>query len=310
MRGPMRALRDVSMTVPRGGMVGIVGESGCGKSTLMNAILGLMPANGRIAGGRILFDGRDLVGLDAATMRRLRGDRLSVVFQDPMTALNPVHTIGAQMVDIQYRLTGSRAAKRARAAAMLAKVRMPDPRHHLDQYAHEFSGGMRQRICIAMALMAEPDLLICDEPTTALDATLEVQMLDLLRDLQREIGCAVIFISHHLGLIAELCAQVVVMYAGQVVERGSVRDIFHRPAHPYTRRLLDCDPARIRERAEVLPTIPGDVPDLVELPPGCIFSPRCPVAEGRCHTTVPPDVAVADGHHARCLLARPGEGAA
>jgi oligopeptide/dipeptide ABC transporter ATP-binding protein len=280
--GPLHALRGVGLTVPRGRIVGLVGESGCGKSTLINAVLGLLAANGRVTGGKVLFDGRDLLTLGESELQRLRGDRISVVFQDPMTALNPVLSIGAQMTAVQYRARRSAAEKRRRAAAMLAKVGIPDAARRLSQYPHEFSGGMRQRICIAMALMAEPDLLIADEPTTALDATLEVQVIGLIRALQRDFHCSILFISHHLGVIAELCDEVVVMYAGEVVEQGEVHDIFRRPAHPYTRKLLECDPARIHQPVRHLPVIPGDIPSLLALPSGCVFRDRCDRAIARC----------------------------
>jgi peptide/nickel transport system ATP-binding protein len=298
--GRLHALRDVWLEVPRGKIVGLVGESGCGKSTLVGALLRLLAANGEVTAGRIDFDGRDLLELGPAAMQALRGDRISVVFQDPMTALNPVLSIGTQMINIQYRAGVSRAAKRQRAAVMLAKVGIADGEQRLDQYAHEFSGGMRQRICIAMALMAEPDLLIADEPTTALDATLEVQMIGLIRDLQRDFGCSILFISHHLGVIAELCDEVTVMYAGEVVERGSVRDIFHRARHPYTRKLLECDPARIKQATRHLPVIPGDLPDLVGLPGGCVFRERCPLAIPLCTTQHPAPQRLGERHLAAC----------
>jgi oligopeptide/dipeptide ABC transporter ATP-binding protein len=298
--GPLRALREVSLSVPKGRIVGLVGESGCGKSTLINAVLGLLAANGRVTGGRILFDGQDLLTLGEPGMQRLRGDRISVVFQDPMTALNPVLSIGAQMTAIQYRARRSAGEKRQRAAAMLAKVGIPDAARRLGQYPHEFSGGMRQRICIAMALMAEPDLLIADEPTTALDATLEVQVINLIRNLQRDFHCSILFISHHLGVIAELCDEVVVMYAGEVVEQGAVRDLFRRPAHPYTRKLLQCDPARIHQPARHLPVIPGDVPSLLALPSGCVFRDRCDRAIPRCAAEHPALRPVRPGGIAAC----------
>src|SRR5215475_9370515 len=298
--GRLHALRDVRLEVPRGKIVGLVGESGCGKSTLVAALLRLLAANGEVVAGRIDFDGRDLLQLGPAAMQALRGDRISVVFQDPMTALNPVLSIGTQMTNIQYRSGGSRAAKRRRAAEMLAKVGIADGERRLDQFAHEFSGGMRQRICIAMALMAEPDLLIADEPTTALDATLEVQMIGLIRDLQRDVGCSILFISHHLGVIAELCDEVTVMYAGEVVEHGSVRDIFHRARHPYTRKLLECDPARIRQATRQLPVIPGELPDLVDLPSGCVFRDRCPLAIPLCTAQHPKAERLGPQHLAAC----------
>jgi oligopeptide/dipeptide ABC transporter ATP-binding protein len=215
-------------------------------------------------------------------MRRLRGDRLALIAQDPMSAHNPVLTVGQQMIDIQYRSGASRARKRERAAWMLERVGIPDAGHRLNDYPYQFSGGMRQRIAIAMALMAEPALLIADEPTTALDATLEVQIIERLKELQKDINCSILFISHHLGVIAELCDQVAVMYAGEVAEEGPVRAIFHRPHHPYTRRLFDCDPGRIAEATRTLPTIPGDLPSLVKVPPGCIFKNRCLERFSRC----------------------------
>jgi peptide/nickel transport system ATP-binding protein len=300
--GALKPLRDVSLEVRKGEIVGIVGESGCGKSTLLNAIMGLLPANGRIVEGRIGLGGTELIGLGERALDAIRGDRMSVVFQDPMTTLNPVLRIGRQMSDIQYRRQLTGATKKARSLAMLARVGVPDPAQRMAQYPHELSGGMRQRVAIAMAMLAEPELLIADEPTTALDATLEIQIVRLLKDLQKNTGCSILFISHHLGLIAELCDSVAVMYAGEIVERGSVRDIFHRPAHPYTKRLLDCDPARIAEPTGRLPTIPGDVPNLVAIPPGCIFTDRCPSAFTPCPVMKPAQRRVAEGHVAACHL--------
>ena len=247
-RGRLKALRYVSFDIPQKRIVGLVGESGCGKSTVINAILNLLADNARVDSGAIEFKGRDILQMSPDELRRIRGDRISVVFQDPMTSLNPVLSIGRQMTDIQYRDTIAKADKQARAARMLTRVGIPDAVKRLDHYPHQFSGGMRQRIAIAMALMARPDFLIADEPTTALDATLEIEIIDRLRDLHGDIGCSILFVSHHLGLVAEFCDEVVVMYAGETVESGDVRDIFHRPAHPYTRALLECDPARIREK--------------------------------------------------------------
>lgn len=301
--GPLHALKDVNFEVPERRIVGIVGESGCGKSTLINAILGLLADNGQIESGQILFEGhQDLAKLPGRQMQALRGPRIATVFQDPMGALNPVLSIGTQMVNIQYRSSQSKAAKSARAIEMLRLVRIPDADSALDRYPHQFSGGMKQRIAIAMALMMEPALLIADEPTTALDATLEVATIELLKDLQEKIGCSVMFISHHLGVIAELCDDVVVMYAGEVVERGTVRDVFLTPAHPYTRRLLECDPARQDSRTRVLPTIPGEIPDLRHRPKGCVFAPRCLDRHEGCGA---PQVEIRLGrdHNARCNLA-------
>jgi peptide/nickel transport system ATP-binding protein len=280
--GRLHALRDVSLTVPAGEIVGIVGESGCGKSTLINAVLALLAENAEVVGGRVLFKGGDLLRMRTDDRRRLLGDRITTIFQDPMTALNPVMSIGTQMTEIQYRSGASAREKRQRAVEFLEKVRIPDPERRLSQYPYQLSGGMRQRVCIAMALLPEPDLLIADEPTTALDATLEVQVIHLLQKLQRDVGCSMLFVSHHLGVVAELCDRVAVMYAGEIVERGTVRDIFHDARHPYARKLLECDPGRIPEPTRVLPTIPGELPDLVSVPQGCIFQARCPERFERC----------------------------
>ncbi|MHA6687235.1 ABC transporter ATP-binding protein [Mesorhizobium sp. A556] len=298
--GALQALRKVNLTVPANRIVGVVGESGCGKSTLINAILGLLADNGEVKSGRILFeDEHDLTTLDGNAMRALRGQKIATVFQDPMGALNPVLSVGRQMRDIQYRSGLSRRQMDERSVAMLRKVRISDPQDRLGQFPHEFSGGMKQRIAIAMALLMEPSLLIADEPTTALDATLEVATIELLKELQQQIGCSVLFISHHLGVIAELCDEMIVMYAGEVVERGSTRDIFHNARHPYTRKLLACDPARLSKREPRLPTIPGTLPDLRRRPQGCVFQARCEFADEIC-STMPPDAVLSERHTARC----------
>ncbi|MEG9862199.1 MAG: ABC transporter ATP-binding protein [Parvularculales bacterium] len=301
--GDLHALRDVSFTVPKKKIVGVVGESGCGKSTLINTILGLLAQNGRVDGGKVIFNKQDLLRLGQAEMRQIRGLKISTVFQDPMGALNPVISVGKQMEHIQYRSPQNRADKKQRSVEMLRRVRIPDPEAALGRYPHEFSGGMKQRIAIAMALMMEPDLLIADEPTTALDATLEVATIELLKDLQEQIGCSVLFISHHLGVIAELCDDVVVMYAGEVVERGTTRQIFHTPLHPYTQKLLECDPARQADDNKAMPTIPGEIPDLHEAHEGCIFAPRCHERESICKKT-PPEIA-RKKHIARCHKVTP-----
>jgi oligopeptide/dipeptide ABC transporter ATP-binding protein len=293
-RGTLRALRNVDMRIQPGRITGIVGESGCGKSTLISAIIRLLAPNAQIEGGSLLFRGNDLLGLDPEAMRALRGDEISMVFQDPMTSLNPVTTIGRQMVDVQHRDTRSTTEKRERAARMLTRVGIPDAAEHLARHPHQLSGGMRQRVAIAMALMTEPNLLIADEPTTALDATLEVQIIHRLQKLQRDFGCAILFISHHLGVIAELCDEVVVMYAGEVVESGTTRDVFLNPQHPYTRKLLECDPARIAEPTRTLPVIGGGLPDLVDLPQGCVFRSRCDLAIDVCGRERP---VLPDNHH-------------
>jgi oligopeptide/dipeptide ABC transporter ATP-binding protein len=301
-RGLLRALRNVDLTVPAGEIVGVVGESGCGKSTLIFAVLNLLAGNARVSGGEIQLEGRSMLTLREKQLRKLRGDRVSIVFQDPMTSLNPVLTVGTQMTDIQYRANISTAEKRQRATAMLGRVGLVDAEKQLERYPHQFSGGMRQRIAIAMALLAQPALLIADEPTTALDATLEMQIIELLQQLQEEIDCSILFVSHHLGLVAEFCRHVVVMYAGEVVEEGPVRRVFRRAGHPYTRALLECDPARITEKTRTLPTIPGEIPDLVNVPSGCIFKNRCRYALAPCQDIRPPRREVAEGHFGSCHL--------
>jgi oligopeptide/dipeptide ABC transporter ATP-binding protein len=300
-RGRLKALRNVDFKVPEGSITGIVGESGCGKSTLISAVIRLLAPNAQVDSGKVLLGGENLLALTEGQMQDYRGKRISTVFQDPMTSLNPVLTIGRQLQDIQHRSKAGKEEKRKISMEMLARVGIPDVEQQLNRYPHHLSGGMKQRVAIAMALMTEPGLLIADEPTTALDATLEVQIINRLQELQSEFGCSILFISHHLGVIAELCDQVVVMYAGEVVESGSTRDIFHRPTHPYTRRLLECDPARIRHRADKLPVIEGTLPDLVELPSGCVFSNRCTETIDRCHTTHPKLGGI--NHRTACHLA-------
>ncbi len=303
-RGALQAMRHVNLDVPEGSIVGVVGESGCGKSTLISAIIRLLAPNARVTGGSIEFEKQDLLQLPPNKMRDIRGTRLSIVFQDPMSTLNPVLSIGRQMTDIQYRDKRTAAEKRQRSIDMLASVGIPDPANRLNQFPHEFSGGMQQRISIAMALQAEPSLQIADEPTTALDATLEVQIIHLLKNLQSNMGCSILFISHHLGVIAELCDYVVVMYAGEVVEEGSTRDIFGNPTHPYTVKLLECDPASIKHKSRSLPTIPGEIPDLVSLPPGCIFKNRCDCSIETCDTITPGWIESEAGHFVSCHLVK------
>ncbi len=300
-RGAVRALAHVDLVVPRGEIVGIVGESGCGKTTLISTVMRLLPGNATVNGGTILFNGRDVLAMDEADMRRLRGGGIAMVFQDPMTTLNPVLSIGTQMIDVQFREQRTTAEKRAAAIAMLNRVGIPDAQSRLDDYPHQFSGGMRQRIAIAMALLTNPSLLIADEPTTALDVTMEAQIIHLLRELKREFAGSILFVSHNLGLIAELCDWVTVMYAGEVVESGPVGALFHNAGHPYTQALLRCDPARVQRRTVDLPTIPGDVPNLLAPPAGCVFADRCPIAIERCRETVPPPMPLGPGHHARCI---------
>ena len=300
--GVLRALNGVGLEVPPDRTVGIVGESGCGKSTLINAILRLLPANSKIqADSRLTFQGRNLLTLDEPALRTLRGQGIAIVFQDPMTALNPVMSIGTQMIDIQHRQKVPLAEKRRRAVAMLEEVGIPDASARLTNYPHQFSGGMRQRICIAMAMMVHPTLLIADEPTTALDVTLEAQIIQLLRSQRERLRCSMLFVSHNLGLIAELCDEVVVMYAGEVIEKGTVEDIFHRARHPYTQLLLQCDPARVKEPRRKLLTISGSLPSLIQRPQGCIFAARCPQRIEGCTTARPERTSLSPSHEVFCV---------
>jgi oligopeptide/dipeptide ABC transporter ATP-binding protein len=302
-RGRVPAWRGVSLREMPGRIVGIVGESGSGKSTLVLAALALLPGNAEVLAGRVVFGGADVLRLPPAALREMRGRRIALVFQDPLSSLNPVLSIATQMVDLQYRERGrSRKDKRRRAVALLQRVGIPDAASRIDDYPHQFSGGMRQRIAIAMALLAGPELLIADEPTTALDVTLEAQIIHLLRELRQELAGSILFVSHNLGLIAELCDEVVVMYAGEVVEEGGVFDLFHRPAHPYTRALLECDPASAAAGRRELATIPGEVPDLLQPARGCVFAPRCPHAFERCREVPPGWTTLAGAQRARCHL--------
>lgn len=301
-QGPVFPLRNVNVDVPRGQIVGIVGESGSGKSTLALALMRLLPGNAAITSGRIDLLGNDLLKLPVDEMRALRGTRVAMIFQDPMTSLNPVRSIGQQMLDIQYRIEASRAEKLTKAADALKRVGIPDAREQLRRYPAEFSGGMRQRICIAMSLLQKPELLIADEITTALDVTLEAQVLHLLRELRAELNGSILFISHNLGAVAEICDSVVVLYAGEVVEQGPVFEIFDRPQHPYTRALVECDPARIETITRELPVIPGDVPNLRSIPQSCIFAPRCAQVMDVCRRERPAPTVLGGGHSARCHL--------
>jgi oligopeptide/dipeptide ABC transporter ATP-binding protein len=285
-RGRLQALRGATLSVGRGEALGIVGESGCGKSTLAAAMINLLPNGARVTGGSVRLNGTDILQLAPAALRTLRGRRVAMVFQDPMTAFNPVLTIGRQLADFAGAHDAARAAP-ARLAAMLTRVGIPDPARCLGRYPHELSGGMRQRVAIAAALLTEPDVLIADEPTTALDVTMEAQIIHLLRELRASFDGAIVIVTHHLGVVAELCDRVAVMYAGEVAETGPVDAIFHDPRHPYTQALLACDPAVVDPSAARLPTIGGRIPDLTDLPPGCAFQPRCPVALPVCRQPVP-----------------------
>ena len=296
----IKALRHVDLTASAGEVVGIVGESGCGKSTLVAAIANLLAPTARITTGAVHYKGRDVSHLSTDDQRRLRGREIAMVFQDPMTSFNPVLTIGDQLSDFQHHLADmGRSARRRRAGEMLRRVGIPDPELRLSAYPHELSGGTRQRVAIAAALLASPSLLIADEPTTALDVTMEAQIIHLLRELRRDYNGCIIVVSHHLGVIAELCDRVYVMYAGEVMEEALVDDVFHSPRHPYTRALLACDPAVLALRHGPMPTIRGELPNLSLISDGCVFAPRCDRAHDRC-TSRPPFATVSPGHLARC----------
>ena len=301
-RGILKALRHVNLEIPKSSIVGVVGESGCGKSTLITSIIRQLDDNADIPNGLIEFEKQDLLKLSKDKMRNISGTKISIVFQNPMSTLNPVISIGRQMIDIQYRDKISKKIKKQRSIDMLTMVGLPDPHIQFNQYPHELSGGMQQRVSIAMALQAGPSLLIADEPTTALDATLEVQILKLLKELQEAMGCSILFVSHHLGVIAELCDHVVVMYAGQVVEQGSTYEIFNKPAHPYTIKLLECDPASISKKQQLLPTIPGEIPDLINLSKGCIFKNRCSQSIDLCAQETPIWREFNNAHFVSCHL--------
>ncbi|WPB86957.1 ABC transporter ATP-binding protein [Sediminicoccus rosea] len=302
--GDVAAVDGVSLDVVRGRTLGIVGESGCGKSVLSLSIMRLVAHPGRIASGRVLLEGRDLAGLSNAEMRGVRGKDIGMIFQEPMTSLNPVHTVGFQITEgiRAHEPHVGKAELRERGIAALARVRIPSPERRFDEYPHQLSGGMRQRVMIAMALACSPKLLIADEPTTALDVTVQAQILDLLRDLQAETGMAIILITHDLGVIAEMADDVAVMYAGRVVERTSARDLFEDPQHPYTLGLLGSIP-RLDEDRERLLAITGAVPPPFALPPGCRFAPRCPFAIEACRAEIPALRAIGAGHEAACLRA-------
>jgi peptide/nickel transport system permease protein len=300
--GPATVVDHVSFSVRAGEMVGIVGESGSGKTVTSLGVMRLVPSPpGRITSGSVSFGGRDLLSSSLPELRAIRGDEVAMVFQDPMTSLNPVFTIGTQLVDtIRLHRKMSKRAARARAVELLEMVGIPDPQRRIKDYPHQLSGGMRQRALLALALSCEPRLLIADEPTTALDVTVQAQILDLLRWLQAELGMAVIFVTHDLGVIADLCSRVIVMYAGQVVEEASVDELFANPRHPYTEGLLAAIPQSGLEN-ERLASIPGVVPAPTEMPLGCRFHPRCPYAVPACAST-PVDLrSIGDGHRARCL---------
>jgi oligopeptide/dipeptide ABC transporter ATP-binding protein len=297
------AVRDLSLTLARDETLALVGESGCGKSVTALSVMGLVqPPYGRVAAGRIVLDGRDLTGLPEREMERVRGDRMAMIFQEPMTSLNPVMTVGDQVAEALRIHRGlDRRAANARARELFEEVKIPSAASRLGEYPHQFSGGMRQRVMIAIALACEPAVLLADEPTTALDVTIQAQVLGLLADLRAKHGMAVLFITHNLGVVAQIADRVAVMYAGEIVEQGPVGAIFARPAHPYTRALFSAIP-RLDAAEQVLSAIPGRVPPLDAMPTGCRFAPRCPLARTGCGR----EQVLAEleaGHSARCHVA-------
>ena len=303
-RGVIHAVDGVSLHIDPGETLALVGESGCGKTMTALAVIGLVPKPpGVIEGGQVLLNGDNLVFKTDEEMRRLRGDRLAMVFQEPMTSLDPVFTIGTQLMEtLLAHRSMSRGAAYAQSVAMLKRVPIPEAERRMDNYPHEMSGGMRQRVMIAIALLCRPDLLIADEPTTALDVTTQAQILELLRELRAEFGMAVLLITHALGVVAEMADRVAVMYAGRVVETAGVEEIFANPRHPYTKGLLASIPD-LAEAQTRLATIAGTVPNLLHKPPGCCFWPRCPIAEARCREGEPPLVELVPGHQAACWKA-------
>jgi peptide/nickel transport system ATP-binding protein len=297
------AVDTVDLSVAHGATLGLVGESACGKSVTSLAIMGLLSKQSSEVSGSIRFDGFDLLHTSDQTLRDLRGNRLAMIFQEPMTSLNPSFTIGDQIIETILRHRGgSRSSARQRAIDLLRRVHIPSPEKRIDEYPHKLSGGMRQRVMIAMALACDPRLLIADEPTTALDVTLQAQILELMRELKTASGAAIILITHDLGVVAEVCDEVAVMYAGQIVERANVDDLFAAPQHPYTVGLLGSIP-RLDRRAAHLATIEGMVPNMANPPAGCRFAARCPFVSEPCRAAPPPLVEVSPGHLSRCIKA-------
>ncbi len=301
--GLAEVLDRASLAIARGEIVGVVGESGCGKSTLVRSILGILPPAARVTTGSIKLDGIELTDLDARTMTRdIRGRRIGFIPQDPYLAFNPVFRVGTQLLEVaRWHGAGEAAADRARLIDLLRQVQIADPAAALARYPHEFSGGQRQRLLIAAALLCRPDLIVVDEPTTALDVTTQRQIIELLGTLARETGTAVLFVTHDFGVVAQLCDRVAVMYAGQTVERAAAAVLLSEPRHPYTRLLLDCHP----DRATTLAGIPGSVPSVIAAPPGCRFHPRCPSARPECAAAPPPPRVVGPDHEAACVLFAP-----
>ena len=301
-RGTLLALDDVSFDIAPGEILGVVGESGAGKSLTGAAIIGLLEPPGRIAGGEVRLGGERIDHLPPEAMRKVRGRRIGAIFQDPLTSLNPLYTVGRQIVEtIQTHLAVDAAEARRRAIALLQETGIPAAEQRIDQYPHQFSGGMRQRVVIALALAAQPQLIVADEPTTALDVSIQAQIISLLKKLTRDHGASVMLVTHDMGVIAEACDRVAVMYAGRIAEIGPVAEVIHRPAHPYTAGLMGSIPSMSEER-ERLAQIDGAMPRLNAIPPGCAFNPRCPQAHERCRTQRP-DLMPAGATRAACWLA-------
>ncbi len=305
--GEVQAVRGVSISVGRGESVGVVGESGSGKSVTFLSVLRLLASTGRIKGGEILFEGRDLTKMGRKEMRGVRGNQISMIFQDPMSSLNPLIPIGRQVGEMLWSHDRgiSKEEREARTLKLFQMVRIPEAEKRLKSYPHEFSGGMRQRVMIAMALACNPSLLIADEPTTALDVSIQDQILKLMRSLQAEFGMSILFITHDLGVVAELCSRVVVMYGGLVMEEAPIDDLFENPMHPYTRGLLSSIPSISQDKARRLTPIPGSPPDMIHPPKGCPFAPRCPHARLICQEQVPPLTAVGEDRRSMCWLVTP-----
>jgi oligopeptide/dipeptide ABC transporter ATP-binding protein len=302
----IRAVEGVSLSLGARETLGIVGESGSGKSTLALSVVRLLPPSARIASGRLLFEGEDLLQKSEAEMRRLRGRRIAMILQDPMASLNPLFSVGDQVAEpIRVHEHVKRGTAWRRALDLLKAVRIASPHTRLRQYPHEMSGGMRQRIVGAIGISCEPRLLIADEPTTSLDLTIQAQYLNLLRELQQAHGLALIFITHNLGIVAKMCDQLAVMYAGRVVEAGPVRQIFNAPVHPYTQALLNSIP-RLTDDRRRLTAIDGQPPDLAMMAPGCAFAPRCTRVLDRCRSLEPPQTSMGDGRQVRCWLSAAG----
>lgn len=298
----LKAVDGVSFDVKRGRTLGVVGESGCGKSVTSLSIMRLIPwPPGKVTKGSIVFEGQDLLKLSEDEMRKIRGNKISMIFQEPMTSLNPVFTIGDQVGEV-YRIHkgASKKEARERAIEMLRQVRIPSPERRVDEYPHQLSGGMRQRVMIAMALACRPSLLIADEPTTALDVTIQAQILALMNNLQAEVGMSIVLITHDLGVVAETCDDVVVMYAGKIVERATTKELFENPKHPYTLGLLESIP-KLGSHEKRLKTISGLVPSLGNLPQGCRFQDRCPMASEECKAAEPALRDVGSGHEVACI---------